>query len=389
MDFSSQTARVNFPHIEVSLDNVLHNLNQIRSVLPSPLQIMAVVKDNAYGCGGVMVSRVLEAHGVGYFAVSRACEARLLREGGLRSPILVLGPACADDVRWGAKADIRFSLNDLDEVAVWKGLNATVRFHVNIDTGMGRMGLLPHEVVALARVLPDCPKLIFEGVFTHCANATDPDSSAAIGRQTASFKKALDLLNAHGLCGYHVHYANSAAAMLHPLEQCTMIRPGIALYGCKPDPASSTPLDLRPVLTLKAAVVKIKKVASGTAISYGSTYRTKTATTIATIGLGYGQGLPRQLSNKGMVLMRGRRYTIAGRVTMDYIMVDAGAQSDIAVGDEVVAIGSQGSEIISPDDIALACNTISYEILCSINSRIDRYYILNNTITRHEPCRPF
>jgi alanine racemase len=168
-----------------------------------------------------------------------------------------------------------------------------------------------------------------------------------------------------------------------------MVRPGIALYGCKPNPAREIPLNLKPVLCLKGSVVKIKQVPAGTPISYGGTYVTKTDTTLATINIGYGQGLPRQLGNRGTVLIQGRRYTIAGRVTMDFIMVDAGPVPAFTTGDEAVAIGYQDNEIITPDDIALLCNTIGYEILCSISSRIDRSYILDGRIIHHEPSLPF
>jgi alanine racemase len=148
-------------------------------------------------------------------------------------------------------------------------------------------------------------------------------------------------------------------------------------------------LDLKPLINLKTHVVKMKRVGTGTPISYGSSYVTGTETTIATIALGYGQGLPRQLSNRGSVLIRGRRYRIAGRVTMDFIMVDAGANPDMSIGDEVVALGSQGTENILPDDLALLCNTIGYEILCNISSTIDRFYILDGKIIQHEVNRPF
>ncbi len=160
-------------------------------------------------------------------------------------------------------------------------------------------------------------------------------------------------------------------------------RPGITLYGCKPDPAQEFPLALRPVAALKAAVAKIKKVPSLTSISYGSRYLTTRETFIATIPLGYGIGLPRKLTGSGSVLIGGRRYAIAGTVTMDYIMADIGPDADIRVGDEAVAIGCQGSVRITPDDVALQCGTIAYEILCGLSSKLDRYYILRGEVVEH------
>lgn len=376
------------PYIEISLDNLIHNLNQIKNNTPDSMTIMAVIKDNAYGCGSVMVARVLEAHGVGFFAVANAGEARALRTANIRSPILVFGDSGPEEMRWGAKADVRFALNDLEDLQIWNNLGIPALFHANIDTGMGRLGIAPSETSALISILKSSPQLTCEGIFTHLANADGPDTGT-ISRQLAHFRKVLNSLNENSLAPRHIHYANTATIMRYPLEECTMVRPGIALYGCKPDPAKNFALDLKPVLSLKTRVVKMKRVIAGTPISYGSTYVTPTETMIATIALGYGQGLPRQLSNRGSVLIRGRRYRIAGRVTMDFIMVDAGTNPDMSVGDEVVAIGSQGTESIHPDDIALLCNTIGYEILCNISSTIDRLYVLDGKILHHEPMRPF
>jgi alanine racemase len=376
------------PYVEVSLDNLIHNLNQIKNSTPDSMAIMAVIKDNAYGCGSVAVARVLEAHEVAFFAVASASEARTLRSAGIQSPILVLGRSSPEDIRWGGNASIRFALNDLADLRDWNSLGCPILFHANIDTGMGRLGITPSENSALITILQSSPLLTCEGIYTHLANADNPDTGT-ISRQLAHFRKVLIALNENDVSPRYIHYANSAAIMRYPLEECTMVRPGIALYGCKPDPGQDFALDLKPVLSLKTHVVKMKRVGAGTPISYGSSYVTETETTIATIALGYGQGLPRQLSNRGSVLIRGRRYRLAGRVTMDFIMVDAGANPDMSIGDEVVALGSQGTKNILPDDLALLCNTIGYEILCNISSTIDRLYILDGKIIHHEPNRPF
>lgn len=376
------------PYVEISLDNLIHNLNQIKNSTPDSMAIMAVIKDNAYGCGSVMVARALEAHHVRFFAVANAGEARALRTADIRSQILVLGDSGPEEILWGAKANVRFALNDLADLQILNNLGCPVLFHANIDTGMGRLGIAPSETSALISILKSSPQLTCEGIFTHLANADGPDTGT-ISRQLAHFRKVLNSLNENSLAPRHIHYANTATIMRYPLEECTMVRPGIALYGCKPDPAKNFALDLKPVLSLKTRVVKMKRVIAGTPISYGSAYVTPTETMIATIALGYGQGLPRQLSNRGSVLIRGHRYRIAGRVTMDFIMVDAGTNPDMSVGDEVVAIGSQGTESIHPDDIALLCNTIGYEILCNISSTIDRLYVLDGKILHHEPMRPF
>jgi alanine racemase len=271
---------------------------------------------------------------------------------------------------------------------VWKQCGAPVIFHANIDTGMGRMGILPSETAELINAVRGAAGLTFEGLYTHLAKADAPDPGA-ISLQLAHFRKALNAIRASGLRPSVIHYGNSAAVMRYPLEECTLARPGVALYGCKPDPAQEFPTALKPVMGLKARIVKMKRVAAGVPISYGGTYVTTSETVIATIALGYGQGLPRRLGNRGSVLIRGRRYGIAGRVTMDFIMVDAGPNSDISVGDEVVAIGGQGAQFILPDDIALLCDTIGYEIMCGISPYIDRRYILGGRTERFEPGRSF
>jgi alanine racemase len=167
------------------------------------------------------------------------------------------------------------------------------------------------------------------------------------------------------------------------------VRPGIALYGLRPDPAQEFGIDLRPIARLVASVVKVKQVPAGTPISYGGTYVTPQPTTIATVELGYAQGLPRALSNRGSVLIGGKRYRIAGRVTMDYIMIDVGSQSSVAVGDEVVAMGCQGSACISPDEVGQASGTIGYEILCHLNTRVDRYYYRNGQMVQFVEKQPY
>ena len=199
-----------------------------------------------------------------------------------------------------------------------------------------------------------------EGAFTHFANADEP-GGGTVGAQLKLFSEALAALAKRGLKPRHIHYANSAGIVLpDSVPGCTLARPGIALYGCKPDPKQAYPLDLRPVVALKSRVVNIKRVAAGTPVSYGGRYVTDRETCIATIPLGYGIGYPRSLADRAHVLIRGGRYRIAGTVTMDYCMVDAGPRPAIEVGDEVTALGSQRATITA-DDLALLDGTIGYE----------------------------
>jgi alanine racemase len=378
------------PHIEISLDNVLHNLKQIQSLAnPHGNDIMAVVKDNAYGCGAAAIAGTLEKHGgVRFFTVARFQEACALRDSGINSPVLVLGKSTITQIKEGWNKRIIFTLNDLSDLKEWISNRLKVRFHLNIDTGMGRLGLLPSEIASFCELLIFQPEINFEGVFTHMARADEPQT-CSVNHQLSVFRQALAYIRAQGFSPQHIHFGNSATLMRFDLKESTLVRPGIALYGCNPDPAQKFPLNLRPIASLKGTVVKIKQVPPGTEISYGGNYKTSSTTCIATIGLGYAHGLPRFLSNRGQVLIKGKRYRIAGNVTMDYIMVDVGIDPHISVGDEVVAMGYQGDDCISPDEIACLGNTIGYEVLCHLSRSIDRIYLLNDSIVLHEKGSSF
>jgi alanine racemase len=374
------------PRIEISLDALVHNLTMIRRRIPLSAGIIAVVKNCAYGCGAVPVCRTLETEGVGFFAVITAGEARDLRAAGIRGRILVLGECTIAEFHWLAENGVHCALNDLASlerfVAAGRGLNV----HVNVDTGMGRMGLRGDEVDAAACFFSANPNMTLAGIYTHFA-AADVPGTLTVDAQRTKLAAAIEVFRARGLNPHYIHSSNSAALQRFDLPAGHLVRTGITLYGCRPDPAQDFGLEVRPVARLVAHVVKVKRVPAGTPVSYGGTYVTPAVTTILTIGLGYAHGLPRMLSNRGEVLIRGRRYRIAGRVTMDYIMVDAGPESDIAVGDEVVAMGSQGNDVISADEIARHCGTIAYEILCHLTPRIDRYFIRHAAIESFQPGR--
>jgi alanine racemase len=373
------------PRVEISLDNLLHNLSQIRSRVPAGVDVIAVVKDCSYGCGSVLIAQTLEREGgVNFLAVARASEAIVLKKSGIKSPILVLGFAAEEELRFGADNDIIFALNDLNDIDRWKSYGVNVRFHVNIDTGMSRVGLLPSETSALIGAIKSTPDIRLDGVFTHMACADEP-GTPTVDRQLEKFTACLGALRQAGMDPPRIHYGNSPTIIRFPVGGCTHVRPGITLYGCRPDPAQSFDIDLKPVASLMSRVVKMKRVAAGTAVSYCGNYVTPFETYIATIPLGYAHGLPRFLSGRGDVLIGGRRYRIAGNVTMDYIMVDAGIEPVIGVGDDVVAMGSQGSETITPDDIAVIGGTIGYEIICNLGTAIDRFYTLNGKIIHHDP----
>jgi alanine racemase len=370
--------------VEISIDNLLYNAAQIRSVLPRDVGIMAVVKDCSYGCGSVLTAKTLERGGyVAFFAVARAREAAILRKSGIKRPILVLGMANEEELRFGTDNGIVFAVNDLSDIDRWESYGVSVNSHLNIDTGMCRMGLLPFEIDTLVNKINTVSRVRIDGVFTHMANADKPDTQT-VASQLEKFSGCIDKLRQAGYPPAHIHYGNTAAFLRFPVSGCTLVRPGIALYGCRPDPAQNFGIDLKPVASLISHVVKMKKVPGGTPVSYCGNYVTSADTWIATIPLGYAHGLPRFLSGCGSVLIGATRYRIAGNVTMDYIMVDAGPNPAVSVGDEVVAIGSQGGESITPDEVALIGRTIGYEVLCNLGRSIDRIYTQNGKIIRRD-----
>lgn len=368
------------PFAVVSLDAILYNLEQIRSHIPPGIGIMAVVKDSAYGNGASIIASVLENEGkVDFFVVANADEAFALRNASIRGDILVLGKASQEQLCLGAQKRITFTCNDPNDLERWThyDIPIPIDFHVNIDTGMRRLGFTAAECSILISTLETNPHLQCKGCFTHMACADEPGTST-VDRQYEAFEKTIPILKGAGIDLRYIHASNSAALLRFPSRSCTHVRPGIVLYGCNPDPAQSFGIDLHTVVSLKGRVVSLREVAEGTPVSYGGNYVTKERTWIATIGIGYAQGVPRYLGNCGEVLIKGKRYRIAGNVTMDYIMVDAGLRPDIDLLDEAVVIGTQGDDTITPDDVARLGNTIGYEVLCNIGASVQRTWVLRD-----------
>lgn len=371
------------PYIEIYLDNLTHNLNQVREKISPSNSIIAVVKHNAYGCGAPTIAKALEEEGVTVFAVARMDEARELRKKNINSIILVLGECSRDDIVWASSNGVHITLNDITAFNLLEEVNCKIKLHINVDTGMGRLGLLKTEINDALKILSKRDTIELEGIFTHFACADMPDTEKT-SLQYEQFTDVLNIVKKNGFSPKYIHCSNSAAIIRFALSDNFYVRPGNLLYGSKPNPTQDFDIDLLPIASLKASVIKIKKVPAGTPISYGGTYITKEETLIATVPIGYAHGLPCALSNKGEVLIRGRRLPIVGRVTMDHIMIDIGPSTDITVGDEVVAMGKQGNETISPDDIALLSDTISYEVLTWLCNRVDRFYYKGNRIIYHE-----
>ena len=364
---------------DVDLGAVAANVAALRAVA-APAQLCAVVKADAYGHGAVPVARAALAGGADLLAVALVGEGIQLRDAGVDHRVLVLSQAAPheleDLVRHGLEATVYTAAGVADLGAAGQERDPAgppVRVHLKIDTGMHRVGAQPREALALTQAVIDHPRLQLASVFTHLAVADEP-SDPFTNEQLRRFHTAVDGLIEAGVEVPVRHAANTAATIAHPAARLDMVRCGIGIYGLAPAPALAGAVDLVPALSLKARVSHVKRVEAGAGLSYGLRYRPESAATVATVPLGYADGVPRALGARGgQVLIRGRRHAIAGTVTMDQILIDCG-DVPVAVGDEVVLIGRQGDGFIPADEWAEMLDTINYEVVCGLSSRVPRRY---------------
>lgn len=358
--------------VEISIPNILHNIRELKKLLKGEVKFMAVVKADAYGHGAVPVSKAIENR-VDYLAVATLPEAVEIKKAGIKAPILILGETHPSNAKEVVKSGFIQTVytpafaNALSAAAA--GLRKKARVHLKIDTGMGRVGVPFGKGEETFEKISRLPNINIEGIFTHFAGAEETDEFTS--EQLKRFKSFISRIDS---VSYILHAANSAAVLYHKDSHLDMVRVGLSMYGLYPPGGGKIGAKLKPALEFKTRVVYLKKVPAGTPLSYGSTYVTKKETSIATLPVGYADGLPRALSNKGEVLIGGRRHPIVGRVCMDMTLVDAG-ESNMRIGDEVVLIGSQGKETVSADDIGKLADTISYEIICGIGKRVPRIYV--------------
>jgi len=365
---------------DIDLGAVTANVEALRALV-RPALFCAVVKADGYGHGAVPVARAALAGGADVLGVALVAEGGELRHADVGAPVLVLSQASADELDelvaydLDATAYTATGVEDLGRAAQrgGRGPGRPVRVHLKVDTGMHRVGAQPADVVALARAVSDEPSLHLASVFTHCAVADEP-ADAFTAEQVRRYRAVLAEVDEAGIPVPLRHAANTAGAVAHPEARFDLVRCGIGIYGLDPSSALAGLVTLHPALSLRAEVSHVKRVAAGEGISYGLRYRPERDATIATVPLGYADGVPRRLSSTGgEVLVGGRRRPIAGTVTMDQLLVDCGDDA-VSVGDDVVMLGEQDGEVVSVDDWADRLGTINYEIVCGISTRVPRRY---------------
>lgn len=364
--------------LEIDLHALATNVAALRAHLADGASLYAVVKANAYGHGAAEIAHAVLDAGAAGLCVARAAEGLTLRSAGITAPIWVLGWVPKEQARYCVDAGLTLTVNSDSMLAAVSRAAAGQRVpvHVKVDTGMSRFGLLPQEVLPFVRRLTAYPSLEFEGVWTHLASA-DEAEFAPTEEQMARFQEVLDDLRAAGLAPRLCHTVASAGLLRHELRafHFDVVRAGLAVYGLLPGEAIDWPISVEPVLTWKARVARVRRLPAGTPISYGGTYVTPHPMRVALVPVGYGDGYPRILSNRGHVLIHEKRCRILGRVCMDNFVVDAEPVPEVREGDEIVLIGRQGDEAITADELAGLLDTINYEVVTQILDRVPRIVV--------------
>ncbi len=360
---------------EISLDALVHNLGIVRAEAAGA-RVLAIVKADAYGHGVVPVVTRLAEEGVAAFGVALAEEGLELREAGIDAPILVLNGVYAGAHREVLEAGLTPVVAELETLRAFSRVSngKPFGFHLEVDTGIARLGVPMPVLADFLAGLAKVPHARVDGLMTHFASADGDD--AFTKEQLRRFAEARALLAAHGHAPRIVHAANSAGLFRHPEARFDMVRPGIALFGVQawPSRVAGEASALRPTMRLRTEVIALRDLPIGATVGYGGRFRAERPTRIATVPVGYGDGLLRAVSNRGEMLVHGARAPIAGNVSMDLTTLDVTDIPGVALGDEVVLLGAQGDASIGADDIARAAGTIPYEVLTNVSRRVPRFY---------------
>lgn len=365
-------ARPTWLHID--MEAIANNIRLLKAMAGDDVELMAVVKANAYGHGAVAVSTTALLNGATYLGVASINEAMELRDAGIEAPILILGYTPP----WAAELVVQYSVAvNLYDVEIARAfdrtareMGKTVKAHIKVDTGMGRLGILADDAIAFFRSLKKLSNIEVEGIFTHFSSAdTDAEYTET---QISTFNQVVDVLKAGGFLFRYVHASNAAGLINHTNANYNMVRTGIALHGLQPSPETPLPDGFKPALTWKTTIAQVKRLPKGSYVGYGNTYRTRTSERIAVIPVGYADGFRRAPRTWGHVLVKGQLAEIVGRVSMDQTMINVSHLDDVKIGDEVVLIGRQGDAVLTAEEVAQRLGTSNYELVSTILARVPR-----------------
>ena len=362
--------------IEIDLAALGHNVRQLKKFIAPQTQLMAVVKADAYGHGAIAVAKTALDNGATALAIATLAEGVELRRAGIEAPILILGAISApEDIKAVAAWQLEPTICNCEQAAVFnktmEQLGETLLVHLKIDTGMSRLGTNWQEAAEFASSVDSFANLNIKSIYSHFATADDPDPTT-MNLQHERFRRAIEQIKARNIVPSQIHLANSAATLCDRSCHYDLVRVGLALYGLYPAPHLQSILTLKSALQVKAKITQVKKIAAGTGVSYGHRFISDRDMTIAVVGIGYADGVPRNLSNRLQVIVRGKLVPQIGAITMDQMMLNVDGLEDLRSGEIVTLIGSDNNLTITPDDWANSLNTISWEILCGFKHRLPR-----------------
>ncbi|HIK07539.1 MAG TPA: alanine racemase [Trichormus sp. M33_DOE_039] len=368
--------------VEIDLEALAHNVQQIKQFLSQRTQLMAVVKADAYGHGAVTVAQIALQAGASWLGVATVPEGIQLREGGIKAPILILGATHTPEqinaiAHWqlqptiGSPKQALIVSNTLENIQY----GSPIPVHIKLDTGMSRLGTNWQEAGEFVQLVDRLPHLQIASIYSHLATADSPEPTI-MQQQHQRFEEAIAQIKALGIKIPSLHLANSAATLADPTLHYDLVRVGLAVYGIYPARHLHHTINLKPVLQLKARVTHVKTIAAGTGVSYGHQFIAPREMRLAVVGIGYADGVPRNLSNQMQVLIRGQRVQQIGAITMDQLMIDVSAIPDLQEGEVVTLLGEEGRQKITADDWAAKLNTISWEILCGFKHRLPRLAVM-------------
>lgn len=369
--------------VEVDLSAIKHNVHQLKSLLTSPTELMAIVKADAYGHGAIDVSQVAIASGAAWLGVATIPEGIQLRRAGITAPIVVLGATNAvDEIKAIAEYRIQPTICNSKQALIYhevlSSMGEQIPVHLKIDTGMSRLGVNWQEAIAFIKLVQHLPNLEIMSVYSHFATADDCDREF-MQLQSQRFKQVITDLKSEGIYPPRIHICNTAAMLCDRQIHYDIVRTGLGIYGLYPAPHLKNLVDLRPALTVKARITQVKEITTGTSVSYGRSFIAPQDMKMAIVAIGYADGIPRGLSNRIRVAVNGQKVAQIGTITMDQCAIDVTHVPNVNLGDEVTFLGGDSEN--TADDWANLLGTISWEILCGFKHRLPRINVTKLTFS--------